>query len=98
MKLYEFQGKEIFKKYGIPVQSGFLIHANDKINTLTPPLVLKAQVLVGGRGRSGGIKIWDGSTDASKIINDLFALTIQGEKVKAILALEKVDTLREIYL
>jgi len=98
MKLYEFQGKEIFKKYGIPVQSGFLIHKNDKVKNLTPPLVLKSQVLVGGRGKAGGIKIWDGSTNASKIINDLFALSIQGEKVKAVLALEKVDILREIYL
>ncbi|MBA7473573.1 Succinate--CoA ligase [GDP-forming] subunit beta [subsurface metagenome] len=98
MKLYEFQGKEIFKKYGIPVQSGFLIHANDKINTLTPPLVLKVQVLVGGRGRAGGIKICDGNTDVSKTINDLFTLSIKGEKVKAMLALEKVDILKEIYI
>jgi len=98
MKLYEFQGKEIFKKYGIPVQSGFLIQANGKIKTLTPPLVLKAQVLVGGRAKAGGIKIWDGSTDVSKIINELFALKIKKEKVNAILALEKVDILREIYI
>jgi len=98
MKLYEFQGKEIFKKYGIPVQSGFLIHKNDEVKNLTPPLVLKSQVLAGGRGKAGGIKIWDGNTDVSKTINDLFTLSIQGEKVKAILALEKVDILREIYL
>ena len=98
MKLYEFQGKEIFKKYGIPVQSGFLIHTKDKGKDLTPPLVLKSQVLVGGRGKAGGIKIWDGNTDVSKTINDLFTLSIQGEKVKAILALKKVDILKEIYI
>lgn len=98
MKLYEFQGKEIFKKHGIPVQSGFLIHKNDEVKNLTPPLVLKSQVLVGGRGKAGGIKIWDGNTDVSKIINDLLTLSIQGEKVKAILALEKVDILKEIYI
>lgn len=98
MKLYEFQGKEIFKKYGIPVQSGFLIHKNDEVKNLTPSLVLKSQVLVGGRGKAGGIKIWDGNTDVSKTINDLFTLSIQGEKVKAILALEKVDILKEIYI
>ena len=98
MKLYEFQGKEIFKKYGIPVQSGLLILANDEVKNLTPPLVLKAQLLVGGRGKAGGIKIWDGNIDVSKIINKLFALTIKGEKVNAILALEKVDILREIYI
>jgi len=98
MKLYEFQGKEIFKKYGIPVQSGFLIHENDEVENLTPPLVIKSQVLVGGRGKAGGIKIWDGNTDASQIINELFSMKIKGEKVRAILALEKVDILREIYL
>jgi len=98
MRLYEFQGKEIFKKYGIPVQSGFLIHKNDEVKNLTPPLVLKSQVLVGGRGKAGGIKIWDGNTNVPKTINDLFTLSIQGEKVKAILALKKVDILREIYL
>jgi len=98
MKLYEFQGKEIFKKYGIPVQSGFLIQANDEVKNIIPPLVLKSQVLVGGRGKAGGIKIWDGNTDVSKIINELFALNIKGEKVNAVLALEKVDILREIYI
>ena len=98
MRLYEFQGKEIFKKYGIPVQSGFLIHKNDEVKNLTPPLVLKSQLLVGGRGKAGGIKIWDGNTDALRIINELFSLKIKGEKVRAILALEKVDILREIYL
>jgi len=98
MKLYEFQGKEIFKKYGIPVQSGFLIHKNDEVKNLIPPLVLKSQVLVGGRGKAGGIKIWEGNTDVSQIINELFSLKIKGEKVRSILALEKVDILKEIYL
>jgi succinyl-CoA synthetase beta subunit len=98
MKLYEFQGKEIFKEYGIPVQSGILIHANDEVKNLTPSLVLKAQLLVGGRGKAGGIKIWDGNIDVSKIINELFALTIKREKVNAVLALEKVDISREIYI
>ncbi len=98
MKLYEFQCKYIFKKHEIPVQAGFLIHKSNEVKNLTPPLVLKSQVLVGGRGKAGGIKIWDGNTDVSKIINDLLTLSIQGEKVKAILALEKVNILKEIYI
>ena len=98
MKLYEFQGKEIFKKYGIPIQSGFLIRKSDEVKNLTPPLVLKSQVLVGGRGKAGGIKIWDGKTTASQILGELFSLKIKGEKVRAVLALEKVDILREIYI
>ena len=98
MKLYEFQGKEIFKKYGIPIQSGFLIRKSDEVKNLTPPLVLKSQVLVGGRGKVGGIKIWDGKTTASQVLGELFSLKIKGEKVRAVLALEKVDILREIYI
>jgi len=98
MKLYEFQGKKIFEEYGIPIQSGNLIYPNDKLDHLTPPLVLKSQVLVGGRGRAGGIRIWDGSKEIKKIIDELFCLEIKNEKVKAVLALNKVDILRELYL
>ncbi len=98
MKLYEFQGKKIFDKYGIPIQSGKLIYPNDNIKNLSPPLVLKSQVLTGGRGKAGGIKIWDGSKDINKITDDLFNLEIKKEKVRAILALNSVDIQREMYL
>lgn len=98
MKLYEFQGKEIFKKYGIPVQSGYLIYPNDDLDHLTPPLVLKSQVLVGGRGKAGGIKIWNGSKKIKKIIDELFNLEIKKEKVQGVLALNKIDILKEFYL
>ncbi len=98
MKLYEFQGKKIFKKYGIPIQSGKLIYPHDSLENLSPPLVLKAQVLTGGRGKAGGIKIWDGSEDIKRIISELFSLKINNEQVKALLALKSVDILRELYL
>jgi succinyl-CoA synthetase beta subunit len=98
MKLYEFQGKKIFKEYGIPIQSGKLIYPHDSLENLSPPLVLKSQVLTGGRGKAGGIKIWDGSEDLEKIVSELFHLKINNEQVKAILALESVDISREIYL
>lgn len=98
MKLYEFQGKNIFKKYGIPVQSGKLIYSDDSLEGLTPPLVLKSQVLTGGRGKAGGIKLWYGEQNLKKIIDELFRLKIKEEKVKAILALNSVDISRELYL
>ncbi len=98
MRLFEFQGKRIFKEYGIPIQSGKLIYPGDSLSNLSPPLVLKAQVLSGGRGKAGGIKMWDGHQDLAKIVSELFHLKINNEQVKAILALESVDILREIYL
>ncbi len=94
MKLYEFQGKEIFKKYGIPIQSGFLIRKSDEVKNLTPPLVLKSQVLVGGRGKVGGIKIWDGKTTASQVLGELFSLKIKGEKVSSSIGLRKSGYLK----
>ena len=98
MKLYEFQGKNIFKKYGIPVQSGRLFCSNDSLEDLTPPLVLKSQVLTGGRGKAGGIKLWYGKENLKKMIDELFHLKIKEEEVKALLALNSVDISRELYL
>lgn len=98
MRLYEFQGKRIFKEYGIPIQSGKLIYPGDNLQNLSPPLVLKAQVLSGGRGKAGGIRIWEGKEDLEKIISELFHLKINNEQVRAILALESLDIYREMYL
>ena len=98
MKLYEFQGKKIFSKYDIPVQSGRLVYPDDKMEDLKPPLVLKSQVLAGGRGKAGGIKIWDGHEKVKPLIDQLFQLEIKGEKVRAVLALNEVNILRELYL
>src|SRR6056297_1269320 len=98
MKLYEFQGKNIFKKYGIPIQSGKLIYSNDSLKDFAPPLVLKSQVLTGGRGKAGGIKLWYGTKNLKKMIDELFHLKIKEEEVKAILALNSVDISRELYL
>ena len=98
MRLYEFQGKRIFEKYGIPIQSGKLIYPGDNLQNLSPPLTLKAQVLSGGRGKAGGIRIWEGKEDLEKIISELFHLKINNEQVRAILVLKSVDIHREMYL
>lgn len=98
MKLYEFQGKRLFKEYGIPIQYGQLIYPGDSLLDLSPPLVLKSQVLTGGRGKAGGIQIWDGQQDIREIIDQLFELEINNERVKTILALKSVDIQREVYL
>jgi len=98
MRLYEFQGKKIFKEYGIPIQSGELFFPGESLSHLKPPLVLKSQVLVGGRGKAGGVKIWDGQQEINRLADELFHLKIKDEKVKAILALDEIEILRELYL
>lgn len=98
MKLYEFQGKRIFRENGIPVDAGKLLKLGQQIENISAPKVLKAQVLTGGRGKAGGIKIWDGLSDVSQIIENLFELKIKGESVGGILLQEMVEIQREFYL
>ena len=61
MDLYEYQGKELFARHGIPVSEGVIAHTPEEARAaaeaLGGPVVVKAQVLVGGRGKAGGIKL-----------------------------------------
>ena len=81
MKLFEFQGKRVFKQYGMPIPSGKIIYPDSDLSELSPPIVLKSQVLTGGRGKAGGIKLWDGMHDINSVIKQLFDLKINNEKV-----------------
>ncbi|MGI6603549.1 MAG: succinate--CoA ligase subunit beta [Firmicutes bacterium] len=98
MKLYEFQGKRIFRQYGLPVPQGTLVVTAEELTKLAPPLVLKAQVLVGGRGKAGGVKLCRNKEELSGCFSELMRKQIKGEVVRAILAEEKVDILQEYYL
>jgi succinyl-CoA synthetase beta subunit len=100
MKLHEYQAKEIFKAYGIPIQKGTVIERADQIDevALKYPVVLKAQVLVGGRGKAGGIKLAKDPVEAREKANAILGMDIKGEKVKRLLVAEAVDIGAEYYL
>lgn len=98
MKLFEFQGKQLFKQYEIPIQSGILLYPNSPLEDLKPPMVIKAQVMTGGRGNAGGIKIWDGSEGIGQTIDSMFQSRIKNEEVKAVLALNSVEIKEEHYI
>ncbi len=100
MKLHEFQAKEIFAKYSIPVQKGTVIERPEQIDqiTLTYPVALKAQVLVGGRGKAGGIKLAANPAEAREKANAILGMDIKGEKVRRLLVVEAVDIGAEYYL
>jgi succinyl-CoA synthetase beta subunit len=105
MNLYEYQGKKLFEKYGIPTTKGILIDKtveNDYVYlnqlNLNFPVVLKSQVKVGGRGKAGGIKVAHNKDEFMKYIKQLFNLTIKGVKVNKILIDEHVDIEKEFYL
>jgi succinyl-CoA synthetase beta subunit len=105
MNLYEYQGKKLFEKYGIPTTKGVLIDKtveNDYVYlnqlNLNFPVVLKSQVKVGGRGKAGGIKVAYDKDEFMKYLKQLFNLTIKGVKVNKILIDEHVDIEKEFYL
>lgn len=100
MKLFEYQGKKIFKNYSISVPNGIVIEKKEDLKKINFPFpwVMKAQVLVGGRGKAGGIKIANGIEEAEKIFDELIKMEIKGEKVKKILIEEKIEIEKEMYL
>jgi len=102
MKLYEYQVKEIFSKYGINIQKGKLAKTPQEAKQIAVaigvPVVLKSQVLVGGRGKAGGVKIVDDLSDAEKVAGKILKTEIKGHKPKGILVLEKIEIKQEFYL
>jgi len=102
VKLYEYQAKEIFSKYGIGIQKGELVKTPQDAKQIAAviggPVVLKSQVLVGGRGKAGGVKIVDDLNDVEKVADKILKSEIKGYKPKGILVLEKIEIKQEFYL
>ncbi|KAA0002490.1 MAG: ADP-forming succinate--CoA ligase subunit beta [Thermoplasmata archaeon] len=100
MKLYEHQGKELFKQYDIPVPKGVVIEKEKELEEIEIPFpwVMKAQVLVGGRGKAGGVKFIENDAQARKAFHELMRMEIKGNKVKKILVEEALDITKEYYI
>lgn len=102
MDLYEYQGKELFAKFGIPVSEGRLAttpaEARAAAAELGGQVVVKAQVLTGGRGKAGGIKLADGPDDAEQHAQDILGMDINGHVVKKLWIERASDIEREYYL
>ena len=102
MDLYEYQGKELFRRVGIPVSEGRLAttpeEARDATEELGGPVVVKAQVLTGGRGKAGGVKLADDPADAEAKARDILGLDINGHVVRKLWIEKASDIEREYYL
>lgn len=102
MKLYEYQAKEILEKEGIPVSQGFTtsspMEAENIVRTLGREAVIKAQVLVGGRGKVGGIKFASSPEEANFMTKQLIGYTLKGEEIERVLIAPKQLIKQELYL
>ena len=98
MKLFEYRGKDLFKKYGITVPRGKLVESEKDFSDLGFPLILKTQVPIGGRGKAGGIKKVNDYRDAKVKLDQIMGMNLRGYKVRKVLAEEIVDIKKELYL
>jgi succinyl-CoA synthetase beta subunit len=102
MKLLEYEAKEYFKKYGIPVPEGRMVedsdHVHEYVKSLGKPVVLKVQVPVGGRGKAGGVEFAETPSKAASIAKKLLGMSIKGIKVNKLYVEEKINIINELYL
>jgi succinyl-CoA synthetase beta subunit len=104
MRMFEYQGKELFKKYGIPVPHGVMIDEKREISKVCSDIdqgngvVLKAQVLVGGRGKAKGILFAGNVMECESQYDELINLNISGHPVRKILLEERIRIQKEFYL
>jgi succinyl-CoA synthetase beta subunit len=100
--LYEYQGKELFRRFGIPVSDGRLAttpaEARAAAEELGGPVVVKAQVLTGGRGKAGGVKLAEGPDDAEQKAEEIIGLDINGHVVRKLWIESASDIAKEYYL
>jgi succinyl-CoA synthetase beta subunit len=102
MDLYEYQGKELFRRFGIPVSEGRVATTPEEARTAAQELggqvVVKAQVLTGGRGKAGGIKLADTPDEAEQHAEAILGMDINGHVVRKLWIESASDIAREYYL
>jgi succinyl-CoA synthetase beta subunit len=102
MKLHEYQSKQIFSKYGIPIPKGRVaataVEAKHIAEELGGRVVIKSQVLVGGRGKAGGIKLAKDPAEAEQLATQILGMEIKGLPVRKVLVDEAASIDQEIYL
>lgn len=98
MRLFEYQAKQIFKENGIPVPTSVLVKSLTDIPRDFLPAVYKAQMLTGGRGKAGAVKVVEQPSRIDQTYQDLMKIKIKNESVHAILVEEKKPIKKEYYL
>ena len=102
MDLYEYQARDIFEAYGVPVLRGIVATSPEDAEAAaaelsTPVVVVKAQVKTGGRGKAGGVKIAKSPEEAAERAKEILGLDIKGHVVKILMVAEGADIAEEYY-
>ena len=106
MDLFEYQAKDLFAEYGVPVQPGKVASTAEEARDIAaefaaqghPLVVVKAQVKTGGRGKAGGVKLANGPDEAYEKASQILGMDIKGHTVHTVLIAQAVDIAAEYYL
>jgi succinyl-CoA synthetase beta subunit len=102
LKLQEYRSKEILARYGLPLQAGEVATSPDEARAAAEriggPVVVKAQVLIGGRGKAGGVKLAATPDEAAQRASEIIGLDIKGVTVRTVLVAPAADIATEFYL
>ncbi len=98
MNVMEYRAKELFEEYGIPTPEGYVATSPDEIQEVVFPVVVKAQVLTGGRGKAGGIKFASTTGEAHQVAQDILGMDIKGHVVRKLLVERRLNVDKELYL
>ncbi len=101
MNLHEYQAKELLRQHGVPIPPGEVAvtptEARDVAERIGKPVVVKAQVLTGGRGKAGGVKLASTPEQAFKVASAILGMDIRGHLVRKVLVADAAEIAREIY-
>ena len=102
MRFFENVAKKVFNSEGIRILEGHVAYSSEEAvavcSEMGVPVVVKAQVLTGGRGKAGGVKFADNPGEAWRVADEILGMEIKGEKVKHLLIEEKADIKQEFFL
>jgi succinyl-CoA synthetase beta subunit len=110
MKIHEYQAKELFKKFGVPVPEGGVAFSTSEAKGVAEklgsfPVVVKAQIHAGGRGKGGGVKLTKSMEDVGVVADQIIGMTLvthqtgpQGRLVKKVLVEQGLNIAKELYL
>ena len=102
MKIHEYQARNLFRKYGIPVPDAVVCHSVEEVKEMVPNneklRVVKAQVHVGGRGKAGGVKLAKTKDEVVKNAAEILGMDIKGLTVEKVMVADAVDIEKEFYI
>lgn len=102
MNLFEYQGRDLYERFDVPCAAGFVVASLDELNAHIDdaplPAVIKAQVLIGGRGKAGGVKFADDKATLRRHVESILGMDIRGHTAHKVMVAEKLDFAEEYYL